>query len=384
MRAAQLTGIIGMIIAGDSQPSEARANEAAPPCDSATVAVIIPIFNYARFLAAAIESVLAQTHPADEIIVVDDGSTDDPGAIAAKFPGVRLIQQENRGPNSARNAGLRSCKTSHLVFLDADDRLLPKALEAGLACIVDRPDCAFVYGGYRLISESGDRIGPDVLKPIDGDAHLAFIRENRIGLPAAALYRVDCLRSVNGFDETLRRAEDLEVYLRLTQKYPIATHPEIVAEYRRHDQNVSSNYAEQLRAALQVLDLHELRIGADARTRAALREGRANRRKMYISQMLAAANVRWQMRHDIGILVRDVMQAARLSPFFTVRASVGFLGRRASQVLPRPIVRRIEGNSGPTLSDPSRIGTLRRSRTINAFRPQLRVGSGQAGRSRLH
>jgi hypothetical protein len=109
----------------------------------------------------------------------------------------------------------------------------------------------------------------------------------------------------------------------------------------KHDQNVSSNYAGQLGGALQVLDRHELRVGADARTRA-----RANRRKMYISQMLAAANVRWQTRHSIGILVRDVMQAARLSPFFAVRALVGFLAPRASQALWRPIVRWIESIRG--------------------------------------
>lgn len=358
----------GMMVAGYSQLSEARANDATPRSDSATVAVVIATFNHARFLAVAIESVLAQTHPADEIVVVDDGSTDNPGAIVATFPGVRLIRQDNRGPSSARNAGLRSCTSSHVVFLDADDQLLPKALEAGLACIAGRPDCAFVYGGYRLISENRRRIGPDYFKPIDGDAHLAFLRENRIGIPAAALHRVDCLRSVQGFDETLRRAEDLDVYLRLTQNYPIASHPEIVAEYRRHGQNVSNNYPEQLRAGLRLLDRYELRNGADARTRAALREGRANKRKYYISQMLAAASVRWQARHDIGILVRDVMQAARLSPFFTVRAFVGFLARRASRFLPRPIVRwmeRIRGRPYPIPVGSIRYGDLRRLTPID-------------------
>ena len=97
--------------------------------DGMTVAVIIPTFNHARFLAEAIKSVLAQTRPADEIIVVDDGSTDDPAAVVAKFPTVRLIRQDNRGLSAARNTGLRNCKASHIVFLDADDRLLPTALE---------------------------------------------------------------------------------------------------------------------------------------------------------------------------------------------------------------------------------------------------------------
>jgi hypothetical protein len=100
----------------------------------ATVAVIIPTFNHARFLAEAIMSVLAQTRPPEEIMVVDDGSTDDPANVVAQFPTVQFIRQDNRGVSAARNKGLRSCMTSHVIFLDADDRLLPTAIEAGLAC----------------------------------------------------------------------------------------------------------------------------------------------------------------------------------------------------------------------------------------------------------
>src|ERR1700734_3040068 len=113
-----------------------------------TVAVIIPTFNHAHFIGEAIKSVLAQTRQADEIIVVDDGSTDDPRTVAAQFQKIYLIRQDNRGPSAARNTGLQRCKTSHLVFLDADDRLLPTALETGLRCFTGRSDCAFVYGGF--------------------------------------------------------------------------------------------------------------------------------------------------------------------------------------------------------------------------------------------
>ena len=73
----------------------------------------------------------------DDIIVVDDGSDDDPAAVVAEFVGVRMIRQENRGLSDARNTGLRKCTTTHVVFLDADDVLLPIALEVGLACAVE-------------------------------------------------------------------------------------------------------------------------------------------------------------------------------------------------------------------------------------------------------
>jgi glycosyltransferase involved in cell wall biosynthesis len=332
-----------MIAGRSNERRTVRADHAVAPCDRPTVAVIIPTYNYARFLGDAINSVLAQTHPADEIIVVDDGSTDDPASVVAQFPKVQLIRHDNRGLSAARNTGLRSCKTSHVVFLDADDRLLPTALEAGLAFAATRPDCAFVHGGYHLISEGGVPIGPDQINLIDGDAHLALLRLNTISNPATVLYRRDCLLQVNGFDEALRRLEDHDLYLRIAQRYPVASYPLTVVEYRKHGENMSNNYVEQLQVALQVLDRHEARIIVDPLTRAALKEGRANKKRHYVSQMLAEASTRWRARHDIGILVRDLTQAARFSLYFTLyhiaRALLGVRGRRRIKVLLHEISR---------------------------------------------
>ena len=99
-------------------------------------------------------------------------------------------------------------------------------------------------------------------------------------------------------------AEDHDLYLRITQQYPIASHPAIVAEYRKHGQNMSNDYVKMLKAVLLILDLHEARIAADPLGRAALREGRTNYRGLYVSRLLDAARVRWRVRHDIGMLVR--------------------------------------------------------------------------------
>jgi glycosyltransferase involved in cell wall biosynthesis len=318
------------------------------PADGTTVAVVITTFNQARFLGEAIMSVLTQTRQADRIIIVDDGSSDDPVSVAAQFQKVQLIRQVNRGPSAARNAGLRCCNTSHIVFLDADDRLLPTALQKGLVCITGRPDCAFVYGGYHVISESGHTVGPDRLWPIEGDAHLALLRKNLLGPSAVVLYRCEYLLAVNGFDETLRRAEDYDLYLRIAQRYPIANHPEVIVEYRRHGQNITNNHYQQLRAVLRVLDLHQDRIAFNSATNAALKEGRASRRKYYVSRMLDQASVRWRARHDIGVLVRDLTQAAWWSPFMTTRVLSGALSHRASKAFPRPIAqwaRRLGGGS---------------------------------------
>jgi glycosyltransferase involved in cell wall biosynthesis len=303
--------------------------------DRATVAVVIPTYNYAHFLSEAIESVLAQTRPADEIIVIDDGSDDDPATVVAQFPTLRLIRTENHGQAAARNTGLQSCNTSHVVFLDADDRLLPTALQTGLNCIADHPDCAFVYGGYRLISENGHVVGSDFFCPIDGDAHLFLLRRNPLGPPATGLYRCDCLLAIKGFNDTLTPAEDYDLHLRVAQKYRIASHPEIVAEYRRHNQNATNNHLRQLNAVLRVLDLHQTRIPDDEPTRAALRYGRATRRDYYVSQMLAAAFASWRARHNIAILTRNLIRAARWAPVFTLRTLLGSLRRRVGKALGR-------------------------------------------------
>jgi glycosyltransferase involved in cell wall biosynthesis len=291
-----------------------------------TVAVVIPTFNHARFLGDAISSVLAQTRPADEIIVVDDGSTDDPAAVVAGFPGVQLIRQENRGLCAARNTGLRSCTTSHVVFLDADDRLLPIALEAGLNHAARCPDCGFVYGGYYEVSENRKSRGPDATA-VNRD-YLEFLRGNTIGLPASVLYRRECLMEVDGFDETLYGCGDYDIYLRITQKYRIASYATIVAEYRRHGQNMSNNYLMMLREALYILDRHENLIVPNTTERAALQKGRARWRDYWASKMLETARARWGSLEAIVILV----QAAKLSPRTVVRR-VASRCRRAARVL---------------------------------------------------
>ena len=324
-----------------SRPDETAGNsgrETDTAGDRATVAVIIPTFNQARFLGEAIKSVLAQTHPAAEIIVVDDGSTDNPETVVAEFPSVRLIRQDNRGLSAARNTGLRSCQTTYVVFLDSDDRLLPNALEAGLACMATRPDCAFVSGGCRLISEDGDPLGPDRVNPIEGDPHLSLLRANPI-VVHSVLFRRDILLSENGFDETLRRCEDYDLYLRIVPKYSIAIHREIVAEYRRHGTNMSNDYVGQLKVVLHVLDRHEARIIPDAPTRAALREGRANARVNYAYHMLLTARAHWRTRRDFRKAAKELIRAARWSPSLTVRTVLEAFGRRAGRATLRALGR---------------------------------------------
>src|SRR5690242_20492188 len=116
------------------------------------VSVVIPCHDHGRFLREAVESVQRQTLVDEvEIIVVDDGSTDDTGAVATFLTGIRYIRQRHRGLSAARNRGWQASHGPYLVFLDADDRLPPSALEIGLAHARAHPEAAFVSGHHALI-----------------------------------------------------------------------------------------------------------------------------------------------------------------------------------------------------------------------------------------
>src|ERR1700752_2148656 len=119
------------------------------------VSVGIPCQNQARFLGEAIDSALRQTCPPMEVIVVDDGSTDGTASVAQGYAAVKYVRQPNEGAPSARNRGLHSSKGEFVLFLDADDRLLPDALAQGISALGDHPDWALVTGHVRLISATG-------------------------------------------------------------------------------------------------------------------------------------------------------------------------------------------------------------------------------------
>ncbi|WP_129671687.1 glycosyltransferase family A protein [Candidatus Chloroploca sp. Khr17] len=120
------------------------------------VSVIIPVYNGERFLAEALQSVLDQTLPPDEIIVVDDGSTDGSAAVAAQFAGVHLLRQTNRGVGAALNLGLSHARGDLFAFLDADDRWLPDKLARQVAALNADPTLDMVFGHVRQFQDGQD------------------------------------------------------------------------------------------------------------------------------------------------------------------------------------------------------------------------------------
>jgi glycosyltransferase involved in cell wall biosynthesis len=243
-----------------------------------TVAVVITTYNDTDFLQDALASVALQQTLPNEIFVVDDGSEVSPTPIVANFPKATLIHKPNGGLASARNAGLRVASTQFIIFLDADDRLRPNAIAAGLDCFARSPDSAMVYGGHIRIRADGTQLGDDIHHPASKDPYADLLAGNLIGMHATVLYRRDILLAEGGFDEVLRRCEDYDVYLRLARKYSVASHPDIVAEYRWHGRNMSRDTAGMLRAVLAVHDRHRKQTGA---RKQAWRAGRRDWKSWY-------------------------------------------------------------------------------------------------------
>jgi Glycosyl transferase family 2 len=241
------------------------------------VSVIITCYNQARFLTDSIQSVLAQTYENYEIVVIDDGSADHPELVAARYPQVSFMRQENQGVSKARNNGWQKSRGSFLVFLDADDRLLPRALEVGLRCFAECPDCGFVYGSGRVIDTEGYELEPLVPR-IRGCNYQQLLEGNSITFPAQVMYLRAALESVGGFSSFVNNrfignASDYDLSLRLANRYPIRRHDELVAEWRQHATNTSSNSLMMLESCVTLLNAQWPRVSGKSQQKQALRKG---------------------------------------------------------------------------------------------------------------
>src|SRR5262245_37523889 len=218
-----------------------------------TVSVIIPCYKQAGFLSDAIERVLPQTHPHLEVIVVDDGSPDNTSDVASRYPRVRCIRQESQGPSAARNTGIRESTGDFLVFLDADDGLIPNALETGLKYFRRNPVAAGVVVKHRRISAEGLPLPTAERPTVEKDHFVELLRGNWIACLSSVMYQRRVFDDVKGFNTSLRAAEDYDLYLRVAQKFAMACHRNVVAECRYHEDSASNNQKLMLEQTITVL-----------------------------------------------------------------------------------------------------------------------------------
>jgi hypothetical protein len=186
-----------------------------------------------------------------------------------------------------------------VAFLDADDRLLPGAIQSGLECFRNHPDSAFVFGAYRNIYDDGSPAPTDLNAHVERDHYWHLLQGNIIGMHSTVLYSRAVLESVGGFNAGLRACEDYELYLRVSRRWSISQHGELIAEYRQHDTNMSRDYVLMLKSVLSVLQA-ERRHVPDRRHRSALRTGMRVWRDYYGDLLIGA----WRMHQTRSTLLK--------------------------------------------------------------------------------
>ncbi len=214
-----------------------------------SVSVIVPVYNGERFLPDALRSVLVQTRPSDEVLVVDDGSTDATAAIVAKLAAatntpLHYVHQPNQGPAAARNHGLRLACGALIAFQDADDLWVAGRLAQQLALLARNADALAVLGLVHLL-----HTGPAATPPAPALSAPLLLPS----LPSG-LYRRSAFELVGEFDATLRFHEDIDWFRRARQAgLIIYTHRDVVLRYRRHAHNMTNDQLALQRDLLRLL-----------------------------------------------------------------------------------------------------------------------------------
>lgn len=222
------------------------------------VSVIIPTYNRAGLVCAAIDSVLAQNYPNLEIVVVDDGSTDGTAEAVQNYgAAVRFVSQANAGAASARNRGIRLATGDLVAFLDSDDLYLPGKLQEQVQYFNQQPETVLVYCWFTIFDESGrKRLGRRChLTGNIAAKLLAKCMQGPLATPTVMVRR-DALLRVGGFDEAMNLSEDTDLWCRVARLGPVGLIPEPLVAVRRHSGNLSSGPGRTrfLAASLRILD----------------------------------------------------------------------------------------------------------------------------------
>jgi hypothetical protein len=246
-------------------PEPADGRVPPPAANGPLVTVVIPAFNAAATLAATLRSVSRQTHADLEILVIDDGSTDETAAIALHFcrdeKRARLLRQENRGVAAARNLGLREARGDYIATLDADDLWHPAKIERQVAAMLRAPEPpGFVYTFCRRIDMQDRVFHQDVQFDVTGPAFWRHVYWNFAGNGSSILARKSVLLEAGGFDESQRQAglegtEDFLLQLQISKAWPIVCVPEYLVGYRLTPGAMSADQTKMQRSWLRAADI---------------------------------------------------------------------------------------------------------------------------------
>ena len=238
------------------------------------VSIIIPAFNAEKFVCEALESVFTQSYGPIEVIVVDDGSTDKTAEVVKSYQTRRInkerlifIHQQNAGPSAARNAGINVAKSKYIAFLDSDDIWTKDKLLRQIQLMETHPDTGLLFGDTRrfsrdniLISSLFEQKGYDL--DFFGEnfylkhAYNKILTNGNFITTGTVILKRKCLEHVGYFDENLRYSEDMDLWLRIAVRYPIAYSTDLYMLRRIHEHNVSENIEAMYLGFITVMQKH--------------------------------------------------------------------------------------------------------------------------------
>ena len=211
------------------------------------VSVIIPVYNGARFLGAALESVFAQTYRPIEVIVVDDGSADDSGVIAQSFPEVRYVRQQNEGVAAARNNAIQIARGEFLAFLDQDDLWTPEKLKVQVDHLLKNPELGYTLTHLQFFLEPGTTLPPWFKKELLTTVHPGWVL-------GTLVVRRTVFDQVGDFATAYSAANDSDWFFRAkAAEIPMVVVPELLLRKRIHEANDSGRAKEILSELLKVV-----------------------------------------------------------------------------------------------------------------------------------
>lgn len=301
------------------------------------VSVVIPVYNQADYVIGAVDSVLAQDYPAIELIVVDDGSTDDtPRRLSEHGGSFRVIRQVNRGAAAALNVGIRESRGTLVCWLSADDLFLGGKIRAQVRAFTEDPGLGLVYTGYERIRADGSHIETLASPaPAHSDPFVTVFWRNSINGSSVMMPRA-VFDECGPFDEDLRADVDADMWLRLTQRYRVHCLDGVFLSYRIHANTLSAN-EDLMTASMTEVRRRQLRSGS-LRHALETREPQPQRLAAWM-----AADFAMQGLHDLAVDLLALSFAigrdwpAQLVARWTVRLTPVARRSRVGAVLTWPV-----------------------------------------------
>jgi glycosyltransferase involved in cell wall biosynthesis len=288
------------------------------------VSVMMPVYNTGRFVGRAIQSILDQTLGDLELIIVDDGSTDNSLHVIQSYARldrrIRYVSRENRGITASRNEALAMATGQYLANIDSDDITRPERLSRQANYLDEHPECVLVCCRMQMIDPDGDPICTINLESTHEEIDAIFMGRPGYFIPVSMMVRRDVLIEIGGFCEQFALAEDRDLCLRLAERGRLANIPEVLYSYRQHVGSVCRTHPTLLAACVdRVVDAAHQRRGLAPRERAPVPTAvdPHNDQPLPVSQAhrtwawwaLGAGNLSTARKHAARLLIREPFSA---------------------------------------------------------------------------